>query len=167
MIINSDCSVCSTFVCIHVLKRMFLFFFKSGSSGKPGRPRQNARVRVEEIVAYRAFGVAETFLGHQVNASTAACFTRSLKLHTPAAPWSNWNRGSNRSMRNPRWGSTICNTMHIIYDLSSVAKVARWFRRINCNWIRINKSIFFHSREKVTLKMLAYTMSHLHCVIFF
>jgi len=33
---------------------------------------------MEKIVAYRTFGVAETFLGYQVNASTAACFTCSL-----------------------------------------------------------------------------------------
>jgi len=163
----------ASLVCIHVLNRKFLFFFfKSGSSGKSGRPWQNAGVCMEKIVAYRAFGVAETFLGYQVNASTAACFTCSLNyifllLFSPTETASNcrskWKSIHPRGILH--WGSnaTRCISFYGIYVCHRIAKavmtLADW---INRNWIRINKLIFSLTRESNVEN--AYMV--LHCVVF-
>lgn len=141
-----------------------LFFFKSGPSGKPGRPRQNARVRVEEIVAYRTFGVAETFLGHQVNASTAACFTCSLNYillpHLGPTETAGNRRSKWESTRiDSHWGSNatrytslsanVLRGIHLSSSReSSAMTLADW---INHNWIHINKSIFFNREISKTL----------------
>jgi len=116
---------------------------------------------MEKIVAYRAFGVAETFLGYQVNASTAACFTCSLNyifllLFSPTETASNcrskWKSIHPRGILH--WGSnaTRCISFYGVYVCHRIAKavmtLADW---VNRNWIRIKKSIF-SSREKVSLK---------------
>lgn len=68
---------------------------QSGPSGKRGRPRQNAGIRVEEVLAYRPLGIAETFLGHQVDVAAATCRIHRLKI-LASPPWSNWNRYRDR-----------------------------------------------------------------------
>lgn len=123
---------------------------------------------MEEIVAHRAFGVAETFLGHQVNASTSACFTRSLNyIFLPfflvqLKPLVIADQRERRSMRNPHWRSNAARyiSFYGMYICHQVAKAARRLGWIGLNvigFILINR--FFslarwakHSREKVTSK---------------
>lgn len=149
----------------------FCLLFKSGSSGKPGRSRQNAGICVEEIVAYRAFGIAETFLGHQVNASTTACFTRSLNyihilpLLGPTQTISN-RRSKWESMRILTSHPHCVDRMHFtrsfygICICHRVAKAARWLRWTGLIVIGLILSCFFfirviiksYSRKEVILK---------------
>lgn len=130
----------------------FFFFFKSGSSGKPRRSWPNAGVCMEEIVAYRAFGVAETFLGHQVNASTATCFTCSLNyILLPLGPT------ETTSNHQSKWESIReiliedrmqCDAYRVFGVRTSIYRVTKAARYDFDRFLNhINKSFFLLARE--------------------